>query len=178
MENKLLDIDYLKANNQRLYYFGLGFIQLVLNKNERIHFYNRELTVTNEEIHNHRYNFTSYILKGTFLNTKYQLIKGDDYILKNESCNKNIKVNDININVSVKKEETKIYTLNDSYDMFYNEFHTVAAVDNTITYLNRGDIIMDNAQVLYPKNSNVVCPFETKISDNDLWDLIYNTIKY
>lgn len=44
--NKFLDINYLKSNNKRLYYFGLGFIQLVLNKHERLHFYSKDIMIS------------------------------------------------------------------------------------------------------------------------------------
>lgn len=172
-----LDIDYLKQNQQRLYYFGLGFIQLVLNKEERIHFYNKSLQATNDEIHNHRYNFTSKILKGEFINHKYKLIKGNSNLLTNESCNKDIELtNKINLLVGVEKIETNIYHVGDSYDMFYNELHSVAYNGNTITHLTRTDIITDYAQVIYPINKTITCPFASNYDDKTLWELIEDTI--
>ena len=165
-----LDIDYLK---QKLYYFGLGFIQLFLNKEERIHFYNKSLQATNVEIHNHRYNFTSKILKGEFINHKYKLIKGNSNLLTNESCNKDIELtNKINLLVGVEKIETNIYHIGDSYDMFYNELHSVAYNGNTITHLTRTDIITDYAQVIYPVNKTITCPFASNYDDKTLCELI------
>lgn len=176
--DKFTNIDYLKANNQRLYYFGLGFIQLVLNKYERVHFYNTNLIATNDEIHNHRYNFESTVLKGELENKKWNLISGNDYILTNESCNKDKELtNKISIEVGVDIIESKTIWFDESYNMFYNEFHSVSYNRNTITYLKRGDIITDYAQVIYKKDSIPTCPFSTVYNDHKLWELIEDTIK-
>lgn len=186
-KDKLLDIDYLKNNNQRLYYFGLGFIQLVLNKYERIHFYNIALPVLNDEIHNHRYNFRSTILKGTLQHKKFRIINGDDYMLCNELCTKDIinKTSKLDIQIPVNVELIDMFTIYntpgaksmyDYYDMFFNEFHTVRAVGNTITHIKRTDVITPTAQVLYNKNKNSICPFSKTYTDDELWGFISDTI--
>lgn len=177
-ETNLLDIDYLKSNYTRIYYFGLGFIQVVLNKYERIHFYTDELPTTNEDVHNHRYNFTSTILKGEFTNIKYELVPGDTHVLKNESCNASIELkNNVEIPVAIKLTDTKTYKEGDSYHMFYNEFHAVDYKNNTITHLIRTDIITDYAQVLYKKGVEEVCPFANKVEEEKLWEIIDKIIK-
>lgn len=179
--DKFLDIDYLVANNTRMYYFGLGFIQVVLNKYERVHFYSDQLPVTNEEPHNHRYNFESTILKGNFFEQKYLLLNGDTHILTNETCNPNQKpTNDIAIDVKVDLYVPEFhYKEGQSYSSMFNEFHTVRTEGNTITYLKRSDIITDYAQVLQKKGEPIVCPFEAndQYSVNMLWELVENTIK-
>lgn len=178
MKNHLLNVDFLRENNTRMYYFGLGFIQVVLNQEERIHFYSTQLPVFNDEIHNHRYNFTSTILKGRFFDFRYQLIAGDSHILTNETCNKDIPLlNSIEIPVGVKELSEREYRAGDSYDIFFNEFHGVDTVGDTITYLKRSDIITDYAQVLFPKGVIKTCPFENTFKDDFLWDIIENTIK-
>lgn len=176
-KNNLLDIDYLKKNNQRLYYFGLGFVQLVLNKYERVHFYNENLKAPNDEIHNHRYNFMSHILKGSFLNERYLLSIGKDYTLTNESCSKERELtNVVSIPTSVELLSSERYKQGDIYHIFYNEFHKVSYTGNTITYLKRSDIITDYAQVLYPVGKEILCPFATEYSEDQLWDIINETI--
>lgn len=177
-QQELLNVDFLRENNTRMYYFGLGFIQVVLNKEERVHFYSTELQVYNEEIHNHRYNFTSTILKGEFHDCRYFLTAGNTHILTNESCNKDIPlINNIEIPVGVVSTSKKIYKAGDSYDIFFNEFHSVDTVGDTITYLKRSDIITDYAQVLFHKDVEKVCPFTTRYTDRLLWEIIENTIK-
>lgn len=172
-KTNLLNLDYLKSNYTRIYYFGLGFIQVVLNKYERIHFYTDELPTTNEDPHNHRYNFKSTILKGEFTNIKYQLVNGDTHILKNESCNANVELNNnVEIPVGIETVSSKTYVEGDSYYMFYNDFHGVAFKNNTITHLKRTDIITDYAQVLYKKGVEEICPFSNKIEEEKLWIII------
>ncbi len=175
---ELLNIEYLKKNHKRIYYFGLGFIQVILNDSERIHFYTDELPTTNEDIHTHRYNFISTILKGEFRNIKYRLIDGKTHILKNESCSLEREItNNINIEVGIEVTDISDYKEGDSYNMFYNELHSVSYKDNTITFLKRSDIITDYAQVVFRKNVEEVCPFSTKIDEDRLWDIIKRIIE-
>lgn len=51
---------------------GLGFIQLVLNTKQRIHVWHPDLPkrkcFEHSSVHNHRFGFTSKILKGTLIN--------------------------------------------------------------------------------------------------------------
>lgn len=173
--NKILDIDYLKNNNTRIYYFGLGFIQVVLNKEERVHFYNTHLAAINDEIHNHRYNFTSTILKGCLMEKRYILTTGDTHVLMNESCNADNKPsNQIKIGVGIK--ETDEFFRTGQYDIFFNDFHSVGYQVNTITHLKRSDIITDYAQVIYEKGKEITCPFSHKIPESELWEIINDTI--
>ena len=90
------DIDWLKKNAESIHYFGLGFIQVKINFPNRIHFYTTQLdkTVQEEEIHNHRYNFKSQILKGRFTQTIFTANKTDlsyTHYMTQESCNENDK---------------------------------------------------------------------------------------
>lgn len=175
--SKLLDIDFLKKNNKRLYNFGIGFIQLVLNNKERVHFYLKDSDFkTNDEIHNHRYNFNSTIIKGSLTNKIYDIKEVEESVcthyLMNESCNKEIEVlNNVKIPVIVDliNEET---INNGSYFMLFNKFHTVEWQQNTITYLNRSSYIVDYAQVLYLKNKEKHCPFSDRKEEHKLWETI------
>lgn len=185
-KNKLLDIDYLKKNNSRMYYFGLGFVQVVLNQQERVHFYSNIFNEhpKTEGLHNHRYNFNSTILKGHFQESRAKLILGDDYLLTNVSCGQNKELlYKPSIEVGIKYCDmpngklTMDYYEEDSYNVFYNEFHEVDFLGNTITYLKRSDIITDFAQVIQKKSVPLICPFAVKYSDKDLWEIVDDVIK-
>ena len=87
----ILDIDFLQTNCQRLYFFGLGFIHVKLNESERVHFYTNafQKTTLAEEVHNHRYDFESIILKGTFVQEIFSFHlndQGNSWLTK-ETCN-------------------------------------------------------------------------------------------
>src|SRR5271168_5571627 len=56
------------------YWFGLGFIQLKLSDTERMHFWLPEIPhPEREEIHNHRYDFTSTVLAGHLMHEVWHL---------------------------------------------------------------------------------------------------------
>lgn len=186
-KSKLLDIDYLKANHSRIYYFGLGFIQVVLNQYERVHFYSDELAslAVSEGWHNHRYNFKSTILKGQFRESRGRLISGDDHILTNVNCGKDKPLpyeNKIPVGLEAivmpSGYLSEYYYEGDSYDIFFNEFHFVHSVGNTITYLKRSDYVTEFAQVVIEKDKELVCPFSVTFDEPNLWKRVEEIIKY
>jgi hypothetical protein len=174
----ILDIDYVKKHNTRMYNFGLGFIQVVFSESQRAHYYTDKIPNLNDEIHNHRYNFTSKIIKGCFVQDKYKLINGDSHLLTNESCNKEREIeHNINIPVGVELIEKKTYEADQVYSIFFNEFHNVDYIGDTITFLTRGSIITDYAQVLMENGKEKVCPFSNRMNDDELYQIIESVIK-
>ena len=187
MEKKdLLNIDFLRKNNIRMYYFGLGFIQVVLDKDNRVHFYSEKFNVnpTIEGLHNHRYNFASTILKGHFLESRAKLVLDNTHILNNVNCGTGKELL-YNPKIEVGIEYIKMpngylsmdYYEGDKYNVFYNEFHEVSFRGNTITHLTRSDVITDFAQVIHEKGRELVCPFAIKYPDAELWEIIEDVIK-
>ena len=85
----LLDIDHLRSFEVDPAYFGLGFIQLKIKRNGRVHFYHKDLPVIADEPHNHRYGFISYIMQGRFEQELYQFTPGEfgDHYMDFEDCN-------------------------------------------------------------------------------------------
>lgn len=189
----ILDIDYLKTNCQRLYFFGLGFIQVKLNDSERVHFYTDVFpkTTVEEEIHNHRYNFESQIVKGTItqeifschldsevnsLITKQELfsnhLNGDcKFCLTKETCNPAIKKEFEKQACTIKLLQRHTFVAGSSCWTDHNTFHRVEA-NNAITYLKRGPYMKDEGDVIYPANITPACPFSVKVSDDELWEVI------
>lgn len=175
-----LSIDWIKENNVKIHYFGLGFIQVKLNNFERLHFYTTQLakTIDEEEIHNHRYNFVSTIIKGEFSQSIFEVendINGS-YFLTKESCDENNKIVFPKEPVNVVKIFSQKYLENNSYYMNNNTFHTVDAEDGTITHLKRSGYLKEFADVVFDKNKNLICPFSIKVSENDLYDIIKNML--
>lgn len=164
-------IDRLKENHVRLYYFGLGFIQLKLNETWRLHFYSSELPAITEDIHNHRYDFTSRILKGQITNRLFQVDPGDTHYLVNESCNPDISAPPEKREVTAGNYSVETYSEGESYRMLSDWYHTVEA-KNCITLLERGGYKAEFAQVVLPKDKESVCPFSKKIPEKQLWEII------
>jgi len=167
-----LEIDWLRNNWERLYYFGLGFIQLKINETERLHFHTPELPAFNDDIHNHRYDFRSEILYGSLTAHYYQRREGVTWFLVNESCNPDIEAPADKILCSMQPHRTEVYNRGDHYELIHDVFHRVEA-NKCITYLQRSDYRKEYAQVAYPVvRGPLQCPFSQKIANDQLWDII------
>jgi hypothetical protein len=175
----ILNIDYLKSNCQRLYFFGLGFIQLKLNDLERIHFYTNKFskTATVEEVHNHRYDFESTIIKGTLVQElfSHQLDEKGDYWISKETCNpSNKKVFNKQL-CKIKLIQRQTFSAGSSYWIDHDTMHRVESTD-AITYLKRSPYMKNEADVIYPVDLATTCPFSVNISDVELWEVIRSMI--
>lgn len=168
----MLDFNYLKQNHKRIYYFGLGFIQVVLNETIRYHFYHPDLPAFVEHPHNHRYDFNSTIIKGCLNNTIYIPEEGSEYILYKESCHpeKQAPKEELLVNMKSACHFTAVARTN--YFMAHNTFHTVKPFGETITRLFRSDYKKEFADVTRPNGTDHVCPFAKKMEEDELWDIV------
>ena len=181
---KYLDLDWLWANKTMVHYFGLGFIQLKIDNHHRVHFYTNDLmkTVGDEEIHNHRYNFVSEVLKGEFSQDIYDVtpvsMEEATHLLSQESCNENITASNVIIPTPVKIEKFYSETIaeGEKYFMDHQSFHTVYSAD-AITFLTRSDYKKELADVASPKDKTLVCPFSIKLSEDEIFDIIKGLLK-
>lgn len=166
-----INIDELKKNYVRLYYFGLGFIQLKIDERWRLHFYSQFLPQITEDIHNHRYDFSSRILKGSIVNILWQEKTGNTHLMVNESCNPDIAAPKLNKVCGVEKISMKTYKVGDRYSMKDSMFHQVFA-NHCITLLDRTDYKKEFAQVVLPQGKESVCPFSKKVDETELWKIM------
>jgi hypothetical protein len=168
-----LDIDWLKANHQMIHYFGLGFIQLKLDQTNRVHFYTSELPpiVDDEDIHNHRYDFTSKIISGKITNYLYSEIEGDTHFKSDESCKEGMNSETLQACCGVLLTSIHTYVAGSEYFVDHNTFHRVAATD-CVTWVIRSGYKKEYAQVIRPMNSVKVCPFGKKLPDDKLWEIV------
>jgi len=174
-----LDVTWLKNNHQMIHYFGLGFIQLKIDKNTRLHFYNKKLPpiVSKEDIHNHRYDFTSEILLGTLIQEIYEVVPGDTHYLEDESCQVDVKVESKPKLCSVQMSSRHIHSPKSSYLISHTTFHRVYCDFECITLLNRTDYKKQLAQVIRPIEGAKVCPFSQKVKEEYLWNIIEEMLK-
>lgn len=179
MFNSLRDIDLqqLKRKHARLYYFGLGFIQLKIDETWRLHFYSPELLAITEDTHNHRYNFESKILKGKLKNKLYRVDTRENdwqeftHKITNESCNVEIEAPSLEIPCYSWLDKETVYKEGDSYTVNHNDFHRVEAT-NCITLLKRSEYTKEFAQVVLPKESEGICPFSKRVEEDKLWKIM------
>lgn len=176
----ILDIDFLKTNCQRLYFFGLGFIQIKLNDSERVHFYTNafQKTTVVEEIHNHRYNFESQILQGNLVQEIFSCTlddEGESWITK-ETCNPATKKEFERQRCTIKLLQRQTFRAGSSYWTDHETLHRAESND-AITYLKRSSYMKDEADVIYPIELVPTCPFSVKVSDDELWEVIRSMIE-
>lgn len=175
-----LDINWLKANHIRLYFFGLGFIQVKINDSYRVHFYTNKWhpTVKDEEIHNHRYDFTSTILKGYFAQTIYSTRPGWSHCKVQLTCKPGHMGNmpTVEPTLYVDKLYRCEYGPGSKYTLDHNTFHNVEPAHNTVTLLQTGPYKKDQSDILYLADTTIQCPFSVQVSDEELWEEIERII--
>ena len=175
--NKYLDINYLQKHCTKIHAFGLGFIQIKLGEKERVHVYTPEVTLTSdeEEIHNHRYDFKSTVLKGSLKNKIYKISPSDKgtFTLVDEACNPDVPKSKNQILV-LKPLLISEFTTTANYSYFLDKdtFHQVQAEKGTITLVERGPVIKDMAQIVFSNKQIPTCPFSVNLEESQLWDIV------
>jgi hypothetical protein len=175
-KEKLLDIDHLRSFEVEPAYFGLGFIQLKIKRNGRVHFYHDDLPVLAEEPHNHRYGFISYIMQGYFDQTIYQFTEdaAGTYYMDFEDCNPDL--SDVTPPRELIGSITELfhaeYQAGDYYRIEADTLHTVSGRENAITYLVRDEPFKDFAGVVRGIGEDKVCPFSQPIPVKECWEMI------
>lgn len=178
------NIDWLIANYKKIHWFGLGFIQLKIDDKQRIHFYTDKLprTTTEEEIHNHRYNFTSTIVRGTLKQNIYEVNVYDGFTESNthwlteETCKENDKRGFPTYPCDIKLALSEKYKTGQSYYIHHDTFHQVSSND-AITLVKRGEYQKEFANIIFPVGMKPLCPFSVKRSENELWEIVRSLLE-
>lgn len=168
-----VSIASLKKHCTLIQYFGLGFIQIKLGDVYRLHVYTSKLPaiVGDEDIHNHRYGFTSHILHGTFHQEIFSITEGHTHILEQESCKEGVHSDQKARMCGVHKLMDQTYTKGSSYHISHDVFHKVKA-DDAITFLKRDKVEKEFADVARAIDAPKVCPFSVKIPETKLWSMV------
>lgn len=181
MYTKIQDVtlDSLQKQCTMIHYFGLGFIQIKLGKQHRIHFYTELLPpiIDEEEVHNHRYDFTSKILYGELNQEIFSVAPGDTHLLVDESCTEGLVPQEEKSTLcTIQKTESHHFVRGSEYFIDHNVFHRIKA-KNAVTFLTRTDYKKQYAQVIREKDAPKVCPFSEKISEEKLWGIVESILK-
>lgn len=176
-----LDINYLKANAKKIHFFGLGFIQIKISDTHRVHVYTDKFQTTamEEEIHNHRYQFNSAILKGALTQKVYDVHndKEGEYLLTQESCNPEVVVQDRRaVFCDIKLTQIHHFTAGAAYWTAANTFHKVES-KNAVTFITRGGYEKTEADVIYHHTKLTTCPFSVKVPEEQLWAVVEEALR-
>lgn len=174
-----IDIDSLRKNCQMIHYFGLGFIQLKIDKYHRLHFYNDELPaiVSEEDIHNHRYDFRSVVVKGTLTQEIFDIqLGGFTHIMEDESCQKDKPSTTPKVPCFAKSSSMHNYAVGSEYTVTHDVFHRVCSA-YCITSIKRTDYKKEYAQVVRPRGAEKVCPFSKQVDEKRLWEIVDSMVR-
>lgn len=180
MEIKLPTIDELRKMGTPEF-FGLGFIQLKVDQTYRFHFYHNSLQpiVADDEVHDHRYNFTSYVLAGEFSQNLYNFVPDQNGMF--EMIDVDCQTPGVELEGSIVGTlqfiNASTYFPGSSYWLNKNIFHTVDARKNAITLLQRDKIEKKYARVVKPLGSETICPFSAPMGESKCWELIQDMMK-
>lgn len=174
---QLTQIDYLRSLGVEPAWFGLGFVQLKLNEKHRMHFWHPAFSpdVPEEEIHDHRYDFTSKVLKGWLEHEVFRFEQAFDgnHEMVHVSCDPNNPApeqapligNAIQIG-------SNVFKAGSYYTFRRGEFHRTHS-PKCVTLLYRDlSKVDDFARVIRPVGAPAVCPFSNPKPVSELWDLI------
>lgn len=176
--NQFKDVAWLKAHHEMVHYFGLGFIQLKIDQTYRMHFYTPELPpiVPEEDIHNHRYDFSSTIIKGEFHQELFHVLpelysSSATHLREQETCKEGSKADAPPAPCSIALASRHTYAAGSKYFISHQTFHRVRATD-CITLLERGPYMKELAEVIRAVDAGKVCPFSQKVEEDRLWEII------
>lgn len=181
-------IDQLRARAKRYgsdpYWFGLGFVQLKLTDVERMHFWLPEIPrPEREEIHNHRYDFSSVVLAGELRHEVYHLdatVAPDSVLIPTEweifetNCapSKEGAVETATPCI-VSKVGTFHLEAGSTYAFPHESFHTTEGTGFAVTQLVR--VLpkpLEYASVIKRRGQPTTCPFSVKLPADTCWQYI------
>jgi len=174
-----------KAYGTEPYWFGLGFIQLKLNDHQRMHFWHPDVPYPErEEIHNHRYDFTSHVLAGKYFHETYLVMNifKDNEDAKHEifttTCAPGVEgtVEEVTP-CDIRPSGAYILGAGSTYHFPHTMFHTTKDTKFAITHLTR--VLpkpLEYASVVKLRGAETVCPFKAKMATHLCWELIASAL--
>lgn len=163
------------------HYFGLGFIQIKLTPDVRVHFWHPELTATvaEEELHDHRYDFRSHVVHGSTTHQVFEFLR--DEAGNHEVVEVSCQPNDPRAPSVVARgvvQPVGSYTMvkGSSYEFPHTQFHRIVASE-CITVVERRAVVKPMARVIRPLQAAHVCPFSTPIPEERLWNYMVELLE-
>lgn len=168
----------MRENCQEIHAFGLGFIQIKLGLSTRVHLYTDKVKQTTEpeEVHDHRYGFTSDVLMGSLTNELYHVNKDPEgnFTLREVTCKKGVEGESEPLyHCELKSLGKFIQKAGSSYALQADTFHRVSASEGTLTFLTRDPPpYPEHARVVGKRDRPLVCPFSANtFTVEELWGI-------
>jgi hypothetical protein len=163
-----------------------GFHKLVLLSGKsfklRMHVFGRADEVPMENVHDHRWNFSSSIIKGSLKMEMYEINDNKGISLFHYKYNSNKSENSYQVDYLGKKrvnlKKLRVYSEGDSYFMQTNEFHRITNKKNEecITLIMTGNPISNECNLLSKNEFNLKENILNKYEEYELRNLLMTLI--
>ncbi len=172
-----LDLDYLRTLENQPTFFGLGFVQLKVDDQQRLHFWHPETRTPDydEEWHDHRYSFSSQVLVGSLTNeiAYGEMNKKGDHEVWEVCCKGNgaerVGSGNIHYQTRMVTEVGQVYFLD--RDAMHKS-HSEKAMTMQTRHLKNQKL---KARIM-TKEYNSPNPFDLSMPVSRIWDIIDDVI--
>lgn len=175
----LLNTDFLKARGAVPHYFGLGFIQIKLDDVHRLHAWVPDwpaIPGAETELHDHRYPFTSHVLKGAiehelFAAGPLQDLPGPGlWEVAAVSCKPGA-AEEARLLGYAAPTRLAAFRIGagHSYALTPDAFHRARAHGPAVSLLARQPTERDEARILREPGAPSACPFSLKVPVDECW---------
>jgi hypothetical protein len=177
----MITIDQLRALNGIPHYMGLGVVKYPFCKNQSYHFYSDRAKILVEDIHEHRFSFTSRVLKGKLKNYIYE-IDGTDPTstlrVERKECAPDSQQEILLSNINLIERCTFITEPNQEYRMHYTTLHKIECLTTkVITHIYKElPFAQTTPRFIADETKPSVCAFSEPKTVNECWDIIEYTL--
>ena len=177
----MITIDELRALNATPHYMGLGVVKYPFCKNQAYHFYSDRAKVLVEDIHEHRFSFTSRVLKGK-LKTYIYDIDGTDPTstlrVERRECAPGAQQEILQSNINLIERCTFVTEPNQEYHLHYTTLHKIECLTSkVITQIYKElPFAQETPRFITDEARPSVCAFSEPKTVNECWDIIEYTL--
>lgn len=167
--HSIIDIDNLKNNYVSIKEFGLGFVQIKLSDENVINFYTDRIEKfsNHEAPHNHQRDFKSIIYNGVLREVVYNIEINENGQSAYCGCGDTEK--EIKDKFSFIEGNTYVHKKGDYYYRNNKEFHSVEAINNTITFITKLNLESKIDAIIL---SDVIEYEMKKYTEEELWNIV------
>lgn len=146
-----------------------------------MHFWHEDIEIdTEEELHDHRYDFKSTPIRGSITNELFSFLPdtSGEYYNHAVSCSKLIHLDEEPVRGSITKLGSFLTNKGASYTITSNVFHRATTTKNAVTLLERAEVIHEYAHVVTTTPTNPPCLFTTPYSQSQMWEMMEHCLDY
>lgn len=177
----MITIDHLRALKGKPHYMGLGCVKYVFRGgSQAYHFYCDKAEILVEDIHEHRFGFTSTVKKGTLKNYIYE-VHGTDpestLQVERGECKPGAERIVEVANANVVEVCTFVTDPGQSYTLHQTTLHRIECITpKVVTLINRKELVEPMPRFITDAANPSVCAFSKPKSEKECWEIMEYTL--